>query len=276
MKKRLILTISLMLIAVVAVFAQPTDSDLIATLAGFGISKGLASVIVTLLVFVIGHFAIPQKWTSVLAIVQKVLEALVVALSWINGKTNKLTTKQKEALDIEVMERKRIGAKRILKVLIIGVFISSIGLSASAQNKFSGMLQPVKLERVNTLLSDNDKAVTTGVFVPRYKVSLASTVFKFNEDTEKIESSPLSRVGAGFSWSHYIVLNNIPYNDYSFDALILFPTDGTTNLGAALTFSALDFYGMSLNAGVMYDFIKGKSFKHNIGLLTGITLRYEY
>lgn len=274
MKKKLFLMIGLWLAMVVTIFAQTPDSALADALASLGLSKGVATVIVTLLAFVIGHFAIPQKWTSITALVQKILEVVIIALAWFNEKTNKLNPKQKVALDIEVTERKHLNVLKIIKVLVLGLFIGSIGLSVSAQGRWSGMLKPVSQDKIVMLKASSDgEGVSTGVFIPRWTASMTGTAMKYDTETKSVKSTSIARIGAGLSWAHYTPINDAPFNDYSFNALVLFPTEKDVNLGMAITVSALNFLGsFNINAGPMYDFVKGQSFKQNIGFLTGVTL----
>lgn len=265
--------IGLWVVMVATIWAAPTDGDLADILAGWGVSKGIATLIVTLITFAIGHFAIPQKWTSITAIVQGILEKVVVILAWFNEKTNKLTKKQKLELDSELLERKPLGALKVIKILIVGLFIGSIGLSASAQGRWDGMLKPISQEKFIMLKGVRGvDQVSKGVFIPRWTASMTGTAMKYDFDAKEVVSTSVARIGAGLSWAHLTDVEGVAFNDYSFNALVLFPTEKDANLGVAVTFSCLNFLGkFNVNAGPMYDFVKDVPFKSNIGLLTGVT-----
>lgn len=135
MKNKIILSVTFLFLLAAPIFCQEADSTLVDVLGDLGVSKVLAWGILGVLGFVLGHFAIPEKWTSILAIIQKILEAIVVALDWINEKTNKLSKSQRAKFTPKYTREPK-AKRRFLsgKVIIIAVVLSGIGLSLQAQN----------------------------------------------------------------------------------------------------------------------------------------------
>jgi len=127
MKKSVFLSILFLMFLAVPIFCQEPDSTLVNVLGDLGVNKVLAWAILGVVGFVLGHFAIPEKWTSILAIVQKVLQVIVTALDWINEKSNRLSKSQR---------REAKAKRRFLsgKIILIAVILSGVGLSLQAQN----------------------------------------------------------------------------------------------------------------------------------------------
>ena len=94
MKKRILFSVVFAIISV-AVFAQVQDSTVNNVLTGFGISPMLAKVIVGVLVFILGHWGIPNKWVSPLKWVEKIAYALYVVTAWINDRSDKTNKKER-------------------------------------------------------------------------------------------------------------------------------------------------------------------------------------
>lgn len=155
--------------------------------------------------------------------------------------------------------------KRVL--ILFALMLFAVSVSAQTKNK---LFTPVTYAQVVNAqgLRGVDK-VADGAFILRFQATLAATVSKYDSETKKVVSTPLSRIGGGLSYAHYIPVDGVPVNNYSFNALVLIPTDAITNVGAALTVSMFN-----VNVGVLYDFVKGNTFKDNIGLLTGISLTF--
>jgi hypothetical protein len=141
-------------------------------------------------------------------------------------------------------------------------------VSVSAQK--NRLFTPVTYSQlVNEIGVKGVDKVADGAFILRFQATLAATVSKYDSETKKVVSTPLSRIGGGLSYAHYIPVDGVPVNNYSFDALILIPTDAVTNVSAALTVSMFN-----VSAGLIYDFINGNSFKDNTGFLTCISLKF--
>lgn len=156
-----------------------------------------------------------------------------------------------------------------MKKGIILIAFLLIGLSVSAQTK-NKLFTPVTYSQlVNEIGVKGVDKVANGAFILRFQATLAATVSKYDSETKKVVSTPLSRIGGGLSYAHYIPVDGVPVNNYSFNALVLIPTDAITNVGAALTVSIFN-----VNVGVLYDFVKDQGFKDNIGLLTGVSLTF--
>jgi len=154
------------------------------------------------------------------------------------------------------------------KVLILfALMLFAVSVSAQTKNR---LFTPVTYSQlVNEIGVRGVDKVADGAFILRFQATLAATVSKYDSETKKVVSTPLSRIGGGLSYAHYIPVDGVPVNNYSFNALVLIPTDAITNVGAALTVSMFN-----VNIGVLYDFVKGTAFKDNIGLLTGVSLTF--
>jgi hypothetical protein len=156
-----------------------------------------------------------------------------------------------------------------MKKGIILIAFLLIGLSVSAQTK-NKLFTPVTYSQlVNEIGVKGVDKVADGAFILRFQATLAATVSKYDSETKKVVSTPLSRIGGGLSYAHYIPVDGVPVNNYSFNGLVLIPTDAITSMGIALTASIFH-----VDAGVVYDFVKGKKFKDNIGFLTGVSLTF--
>jgi hypothetical protein len=158
-------------------------------------------------------------------------------------------------------------ARSLMKASMVLVLFFAIGIGASAQSKWDGFFKPVTNETLQKV--QGDKAMP-GTFLFRPSVTLVATEFRlgYGEDGsfDGLNSSYLSKTGIGISYAHYIDSQGEPFNDYSINGMLMFPTEGQTNLGVALTVSALRY----INVGFGYDIIKGVPFKQNIFFLTGV------
>jgi len=153
------------------------------------------------------------------------------------------------------------------KVILIAIILIAT-ISANAQ-KWNGFLRPVTLDKV--IANDGDKAGTSA-WLFRPTATIAATVFSlgYNEDGtfNGVEASYLAKTGVGISYAHYIDHEGEAFNNYSFNGMLLLPTDGTTNAALAITASAF-----RVNAGIGYNIIPG-AFKKNIFFLTGVQFTF--
>lgn len=94
MKK--ILLLSVFLFAIISLFAQTAaDSTAAANIANaFDLNQSLVLSIIGGLTWLIGHFVIPKKWTSITLWLEKIVYAVYTALHWFNEKTNSNGTKK--------------------------------------------------------------------------------------------------------------------------------------------------------------------------------------
>jgi len=270
MKKKIILTISLLLLMITAIFAstQVQDTTLINTLTGFGLSKTVAWLIVSALAVVVGKVW-PQKWTDPLQIVLKVAQAIVVFLLWLNEKINKQSKKQKLEYKSETLKTKYSG---ILKVLILGLLFSGIGLTGFSQintNHFFGTIttKAIKEKPVTSMLKG--ASTSTAIFLrPVINETAFEIPLKKRVDPQYFEST-----GIGLSAAFYKTENELPVERFALNFLLFTPNkDPLSSISTALTGSVpipnIDLPFL-LNAGIRYDW-KAKV----AWLQTGVTLEF--
>lgn len=155
------------------------------------------------------------------------------------------------------------------KLLLTLALFSVILLSAGAQNKWDGFFKPVTADQ---LQADASKALTgTVLFRPEFTVAgnVLKPVYVDGKFTS-FESSFASRVGMGVSYSLYKMVNDQPYNVYSFAAQLSLATTEKPNAGILVTASAFDLFGLSPSVGLGYDFVKDSPFKANWFVMWGL------
>ena len=148
------------------------------------------------------------------------------------------------------------------KLLIIATLVI-LSVTISAQ----GFFTPVTASQIKT-----DKALS-GTFLIRPEFSIGGTITKpvfIDGKFSNFESTFGTRVGIGVSYSLYKLVNEQPYNVYSFAAQLSLATIEKPNAGILLTGSAFDLYGLSPSVGVGYDFVKDLPFKQNWFLMWGL------
>jgi hypothetical protein len=167
------------------------------------------------------------------------------------------------------------------KILILAVLLSAVGFRASAQHPgvprelskkvspWTGFFRPVTTD---IFISNSLQAALTPsawVFRPTVEIT-AMQLIPTKESGKIFDVSSFQSVGMGMSYQHFIEVEGAPYNDYGFNALLLFdaiPRETTAiNLSLAATVSALKI----LNFGAGYNFGIKKIF-----LLTGLTYNFN-
>lgn len=149
--------------------------------------------------------------------------------------------------------------KRLLVILSFLFIIG--GLQAQV---FNGFWQPVKNQAYydQTLEKSVDRA--TGIWLMRLSAGVTANVFTYNKELKKIEQEAFSKFGLGITYAHYRD-GETPYNDFSINGFVFFPTGDQLTTSAAITVGALQF----IQVGCLYDFTL-KQF----GVLTG--LKYTF
>ena len=156
------------------------------------------------------------------------------------------------------------------RILILFAFVA-FSLSAAAQSPFRGFFQPVTADQFTA-----DKALT-GTLLIRPEFTIAGPVFKpvfIDGKFSAFETSIVSRIGFGASYSLYKLVNGEPYNVYSFAAQLSLATHERPNMGILVTASAFDFYGLSPAIGIGYDFVKDSPAKANWFLMFGSNITF--
>lgn len=149
-----------------------------------------------------------------------------------------------------------------MKKLIVLLLFVSLTLASYSQ----GLFKPVPQD----LFTSGDHALkatgASSVFIPRISAGLIANQFSYNSTTKELDLSSFSKVGLGLSVAHFIPIDELPYNNYSINAFIFFPTQQPENgLSIALTISTLKY----INIGAGYDFGVKRVFA-----LTGVTYTF--
>ena len=156
------------------------------------------------------------------------------------------------------------------RILILFAFVA-FSMSVAAQSPFRGFFQPVTADQFTA-----DKALT-GTLLIRPEFTIAGPVFKpvfIDGKFSAFETSVVSRIGFGGSYSLYKLVNGEPYNVYSFAAQLSLATQERPNMGILVTASAFDFYGLSPAIGIGYDFVKDSPPKANWFLMFGSNITF--
>lgn len=247
--KKVFFLFSLLLFSV-AVFSQ----DLKDALVALGLNPTVVSLVLGLIALILGHVAVPQKWASILAL----LEA---ALHWINERTNRLSEKQvarKAAFDHEL---------RLLKARGIIPFIALLLLCGSlqAQSPWGGFFKPSDVV-VKQVQSRAEVTEATNVWLFRPAVSLTALAVDFSE--KPVLSHSLSSLGFGLSYGRFTTVNEKAYCNLSVNGLLLTSVKlgdvESAAIGGAVT---LGLFDQLLQVGVGY---LDKSFM----LLTGVAISF--
>lgn len=239
--KKLILSLSFLFLAIMA-YCQ-TDSTMVSTLTGFGLNSTVSWTIITLLGLIIGHFAVPEKWASVLIYVEKATLGLYTFLHWLNLKTNKVSRTQRTERDLELRGRLKKTLTMVALLLIVG--------SASAQSPWSGFFKPVKLDQINTISLKSTDELSTYAWLFRPSATLTAVAIDFSSGSVKSQS--LSSVGLGVSYGKFSTVEDKAYCTYSFNALLLTSVkigdEQSAALGGAVT---VDAFNKLVGFGVGY------------------------
>lgn len=156
-----------------------------------------------------------------------------------------------------------------MKRLLIIFTLAVLTLTVSAQ----GFFTPVTADQ----LGKQGVKALTGVVLFRPEFTIAGPVFKpvfIDGKFTSFETSIVSRIGFGGSYSLYKLVNGEPYNVYSFAAQLSLATQERPNMGILVTASAFDFYGLSPAVGIGYDFVRDSPAKANWFLMFGSNITF--
>ena len=199
MKK--IMLISAFLLGGLAVFAQ-TDRALHDALVGLGLNGTIVSLILGVGAILLGHFAIPEKWASIFAMLE-------LLFKWFNEKTNRLSKKQQETKRLVNEKLRSVGVKmRDIVSVIMLLFLFS---TANAQRPWNGFFKPVDSIIKTIERSDNWESQNNWMFRPY--LSLTGWAVQFGGGKAKINA--LNSVGLGISYDRLSNINDKAYCDLS-------------------------------------------------------------
>lgn len=118
-----------------------------------------------------------------------------------------------------------------------------------------------------SIISDKNDRGVASVWLVRPAVTISAMSITFGEQTTV---EPLSSVGTGISYSHFIEQNGEPYQNVSVNLLVLFGTEvaevSPLELSVAGTVSLWQY--LSLGAG--FNFMD-----HKVFLLTGVAINFN-
>lgn len=125
--------------------------------------------------------------------------------------------------------------------LIIVLFLATI--VTVGQNPWKGFWKPVTNE--TSVIKSRDIGYSVWLFRPT--VGLSAIQFVYDKECKCFHSEAFSATGMGVGYQHYIDLNGQPYNNFGFNALVLFNATDPGTISLAGTVSALKF--VSVGAG---------------------------
>jgi hypothetical protein len=168
------------------------------------------------------------------------------------------------AKDSNVTGGTKSNGQKIIPIMILLMALPLAGFSQD--NHWKGFFKPVDNNLI-TLKRDLGQPASVWLFRPA--VELTALQLTYNKDLKQFESSSLTSGGIGIGYQHFIEVNGAPFNNFGFNALLLFGVTTSTDpasLSLAGTISALKF----INIGAGYDFSGKKIF-----LLTGVTYNFN-
>jgi hypothetical protein len=146
--------------------------------------------------------------------------------------------------------------KKLIVILLFAVF------TASAFTQ--GLFRPLPDNLFKTNMAALNAPQNVSVWIPRLSAGVVANQFTYNKETKNLDMTSFSKVGLGISYAHYIPINDAPYNNFSVNGFLFFPTN-ESGLSLVVSVSALQY--VSIGAG--YD-IKLKQ----VFALTGITYTF--
>lgn len=147
-----------------------------------------------------------------------------------------------------------------MKKLIFVLFLFAISLTGFSQVKhWQGFLRPVdvnlfKNNQTAIKISSSDPnldgklvaTIPTKLWIVRPVFEVTAVRWDWNKIDKRFYGSPFSSAGIGIGYQHFINVNDLPYNNFGFNALLLFG-NGFVVAGTFEGFGLIDI-------GVGYDF----------------------
>lgn len=154
--------------------------------------------------------------------------------------------------------------KRILLILSLVALM----VTANAQVKSVPLFTPVPEDLFASDEYGLKSLENASVWMLRPSIQVTAVQLTWNKEKKSFDSAPLSSVGAGISYQHYIEVDEQPFNNFGVNAFVLLGTDISQVSPASLGIATTVNYSV-INAGVGYNFGNKVPF-----ILTGITLKY--
>lgn len=150
--------------------------------------------------------------------------------------------------------------KRLIIALLLVVFATGSILGQDV-----GFFKPLP----DNLFKTGDKAVKQSVWLFRPAVTVTAVALQWNKELKAFDASALSSAGMGVGYNHFIEVNGLPYNNFGFNALVLFGVDIQNPSPATMSLALTGNLFQYLNIGGLYNF-SSKTF----GVLTGVTVKF--
>ena len=141
-------------------------------------------------------------------------------------------------------------------------------VTMNAQIKSVPLFKPVPMDLFSSDQYGLKSLENASVWMLRPSIQVTAVQLVWNKETKSFDSSPLSSIGAGVSYQHYIEANGQPFNNFGLNAFLLLGTDISQVSPASLGIATTVNYSI-VNAGIGYNFANKAPF-----ILTGVTLKY--
>jgi hypothetical protein len=154
------------------------------------------------------------------------------------------------------------------KLILIISFIAVAGI-LTAQS----ILRPVTkadFQVSNTTLKGLQVSQINSLWTPRLNFGIEGSFTYYEPATKTLKTTALSAIGVGIGFQRFVLQNDLPFNDWGFNALLMTDTqiqDGAIKAGFKLGIFAS--YMNTFNLGPVYDI----TYKH-FGLGTNITFKF--
>lgn len=188
----------------------------------------------------------------------------------IRGKANVIKTKKAEFMEQEDLKKvAKSKGLQFMKVLLLGVFLSGMAMTASAQSKWDGFFKPVNHDLFSQQVkAPGAKAASVWMFRPTVEVSAVQLMY--DKPTKNWVSSSFKSAGVGVSYQHFTEANEVPFSDFGINALMLFDATPTETTNAAVSFAATVSALQYINVGGGYNLGIDKWF-----ILAGVTINFN-
>ena len=161
---------------------------------------------------------------------------------------------------------------------VILFILMFVGLTLQAQFPFKGFLRPVDKDAFKmdiTIDSEGKVSQNASFWLFRPAVTVSAMQFIFENP---VKVSTLTSLGTGISYSHFINQDDLPYQNFAANLLILFGTEKaeptkkqeTIVSPVELSVAGTVTLWQNLSFGAGYNFADKKAF-----LLTGVTFNFN-
>jgi len=155
-----------------------------------------------------------------------------------------------------------------MKKVFLILSLVALMVTANAQVKSVPLFTPVPDDLFASDVYGLKSLENASVWILRPSIQVTAVQLTWNKEKKSFDSTPLSSVGAGISYQHYIEVDEHPFNNFGVNAFVLLGTDISQVSPASLGIATTVNYSV-INAGIGYNFGNKVPF-----ILTGVTLKY--